>query len=749
MKKIGDYAEVIIALNTRSIDRVFHYAVPAALQDKVKIGVRVQVPFNNRRLTGYVTGFGFPENTVNIKEIAGVLDAEPVFTPELLELSRWMAKNYLCSTAEALQRILSPRLLVKGTRLVKQVHPAIPAEEYDNVLNSLRRAPKQAALLRKAMINPGLTRKELAEAAGVSTSVVDALVEKGLLLTSPAVLSRRPGRTAQTQVALDPNGLILNNGQKAVFNQVAREIRQGSFNVFLLHGITGSGKTEIYLHAVSIALEAGRQAVVLVPEISLTPQMVELFRERFGGQVAVLHSALSGGERYDEWQRIKEGEAPVVLGTRSAVFAPLPRAGLFVIDEEHESSYKQDDHLRYHAREVAIKRAQLAGAVVLLGSATPSLESQLKASADGPYRLLKLTDRIDGRPLPLVRVVDMRRETKDGNSGIFSRILVAAVNRRLEKGEQVLLFLNRRGYATFVICRECGLVLRCPRCDISLIYHRDGRLRCHYCNYTVRSPDLCPTCGSQNIRHFGTGTQRVEEEARQFFPEARILRMDSDTTARKGAHLKIISAFRDRQVDILIGTQMIAKGLDFPGVTLVGVINADTTLHMPDFRAAERTFQLLTQVAGRAGRGDLPGEALVQTYTPDHYSITAAAAHDCDRFYLSEMPVRRSLGYPPFSHLARLLFTHEDEEEVKKGAGQAKEILINMLTGSDKNISILGPAPAPLSKIKDRYRWQLVIRASRRDWLRDVIKESLSLLEKGPSSIRPAVNVDINPQGML
>jgi len=747
MKKNGAFAEVIVAINTRKIDRVFHYAIPVALQDKVEVGTRVLVPFGNRSLAGYVTGFGFPENTVNIKEIAEILDAEPVFTPELLELARWMAENYLCSTAEALQRILSPRLLIKGSRVVKRVHPAMLEEDLESVLKSLHRAPKQAALLRKAIINPGLTRKELAAAAGVSTSLVDALVEKGMLVVSLENLPRRPGRAAQTSVEM--NGLILNTGQKAALEQVAKAIRTGLFNVFLLHGITGSGKTEVYLRAISIALEAGRQAVVLVPEISLTPQMVELFRERFGGQVAVLHSALSGGERYDEWRRIKEGEAPVVLGTRSAVFAPLSRPGLFVIDEEHESSYKQDDHLRYHAREVALKRAQLTGAVVLLGSATPSLESQLKASKGGPYQLLRLTDRIDGRPLPPVRVVDMRKEIKDGNSGIFSRVLIAAVNRRLERGEQVLLFLNRRGYATFIICRECGLVLKCPRCDISLICHRDGRLRCHYCNHSARLPDLCPGCGSQNIRYFGAGTQKVEEEARQFFPEARILRMDSDSTARKGSHAKIINAFRDRQVDILIGTQMIAKGLDFPGVTLVGVVNADTTLHMPDFRAAERTFQLLTQVAGRAGRGDLPGEVLIQTYNPDHYSITAAAAHDCDRFYLSEMPVRRSLRYPPFSHLARLLFTHEDEEEVKKGAEQAKEMMKDLLTGSAKDISILGPAPAPLSKIKDRYRWQLVIKASRRDLLRDLIRESLSALERGPSSLKPAVNVDINPQGML
>lgn len=751
MKKNGAFAEVIVALNTRNVDRVFHYAVPIDLQENVQVGSRVQVPFNNRSLTGYVTGFGFPENAVNVKEIAGVLDAEPVFTPELLELARWMAENYLCSTAEALQRILSPRLQVKGTRVVKKIYSAVPAVELESVLESLGRSPKQGALLRKAATHPGLTRKELAAAANVTVSVVDTLVKKGLLtisgLSPQEILPRRLSAAALPDTAL--NGPVLNAGQKAVLEEVAQEIRQGLFKVFLLHGVTGSGKTEIYIKAAAEALLANRQAVILVPEISLTPQIVELFRERFGGLVAVLHSALAAGERYDEWRRIKAGEAPVVLGTRSAVFAPVPRAGLFVVDEEHESSYKQDDHLRYHAREVAIKRAQLTGAVVLLGSATPSLESQLKAAGGGPYRLLKLTDRIDERPLPPVRVVDMRQEAKDGNSGIFSKMLIAAVSKRLEKGEQSLLFLNRRGYATFVICRECGQVLKCPRCDISLIYHQDGRLRCHYCNHAVRMPKLCPGCRSQYIRYFGAGTQKVEEEARQFFPDARILRMDSDSTARKGSHDKIIQAFRNKQVDILIGTQMIAKGLDFPAVTLVGVINADTTLHMPDFRAAERTFQLLTQVAGRAGRGDLPGEALIQTYSADHYSITAAAAHDCDRFYLSEMPVRRSLGYPPFSHLARLLFTHADEEEVRKGAAQAKETLKSLLADANEDVSVFGPAPAPLSKIKDRYRWQLVIKAARRDLLRDLLKKGLPLFEKGLASIKPVVNVDINPQGML
>ncbi|HHU86920.1 MAG TPA: primosomal protein N', partial [Peptococcaceae bacterium] len=537
--------------------------------------------------------------------------------------------------------------------------------------------------------------------------------------------------------------------QEQVLKPVARLLEEGQFGVFLLHGVTGSGKTEVYLHALSTALKTGRQGVAMVPEIALTPQMIDLFRARFGRKVAVLHSALSDRERYVQWLRVKSGEAPIVLGTRSAVFAPLPRPGLFVIDEEHETTYKQEDHLRYHAREVAIKRAQLTGAVVLLGSATPSLESRLKAGKGLVYRLLELPHRIDHKPLPEVKVVDMRREIKNGNRGIFSQALTEAVNLRLDRGEQILLFLNRRGYATIVVCRECGLVLKCPRCDISLTYHLDNRLRCHYCNHTIPAPGRCPGCSSRYISHFGTGTQKVEEEAKRLFERAGIVRMDSDTTTRKGSHERILKSFREGKADILIGTQMIAKGLDLPKVTLVGVINADTTLHMPDFRAAERTFQLLTQVAGRSGRGDLPGEVLIQTYSPDHYSITAAAAHDYEGFYKNEMRVRRALGYPPFSHLALLLFTHEDEDEAKKGAFLAQEFFVKELLNAGGQIDLLGPAPATLNKIKGRHRWQLVLKGPKRNSLKELIREFLDKLETIRPAFKPVVNVDINPQGML
>lgn len=746
MGHAGQFAEIIVDINARGVDRVFHYAVPEVYQDKITVGSRVLVNFGSRQIAGYVVGFGCPAGEVKVREISGILDAEPVFTMELLEIARWMADSYLCSTAEALGRIISPRLGIKNARVVKLLYPALPDREMEDALKLMARSPKQAAVLRTAMERPGLSRRELSAAAHADPKTVDVLIDKSLLKAAVKTFSS----FQDLSLIGGPRSpaLRLNRDQEAAFREISGALKKRRFSAFLLHGVTGSGKTEVYLQAISAALAAGLQAVALVPEISLTPQMIDLFYGRFGEQVAVLHSGLAGRERYNEWLRVKEGRAPVVLGTRSAVFAPLPSPGLFILDEEHEPSYKQDDHLRYHAREVALKRAQLSGAVVVLGSATPSLESWFRSGRGGPYKLLKLPHRIDEKPLPRVKIVDLRQEIKEGNRGIFSRNLVSAICARLQKGEQTLLFLNRRGYATFVVCRECGHVIKCDRCDISLTYHLDGSLRCHYCNYQTRMPEKCPSCGSRYIRHFGVGTQKVEDEAKKLFPQARILRMDSDSTSRRGSHERILSAFRQGQADILIGTQMIAKGLDFPMVTLVGVVNADTTLFMPDFRAAERTFQLLTQVAGRAGRADLPGEVLVQTYCPDHYSITAAARHDCEGFYQVEMPVRSALGYPPYSYLARLLFTHEDEAEISKGAALAKEILDKTLVGHDNFIEVLGPAPAPLSRIKRRYRWQLVIKGPRRNELRDIIRESMEALQKCRPAFKPVINVDINPQGM-
>ncbi|NQS75358.1 MAG: primosomal protein N' [Peptococcaceae bacterium] len=746
MGNTGQFAEIIVDISARSVDRVFHYAVPAKLEGQVKPGVRVLVPFGTRRLAGYVLGFGYPQRDIKVKEIAGIIDCEPVLTEELLEVALWMAKNYLCSTAEALARIIAPRLGVKATRTIRLLKPAFPAGKSQEVLNRLRHAPKQTAVLQQALLNQQLTRKELATAAQASLSTVDTLVRAGLLETE---ISHLPNFQEESgAVHIGGNVTRLNTDQAKAAREISQTLTEHRFGVFLLYGVTGSGKTEVYLSAIASALAMGRQAVAMVPEISLTPQMIALFRARFGSRVAVLHSGLSGRERYKEWCRVKEGRAPVVLGTRSAVFAPLPVPGLFILDEEHEPSYKQDARLRYHAREVAIKRAHLADAAVILGSATPSLESWFRASCDGRYKLLRLPHRINKKPLPQVSVIDIRKEIKDGNQGIFSRRLITAISDQLKKGRQTILFLNRRGYANFLMCRECGHVIKCDHCDISLTYHQGGVLRCHYCNYSVGLPAICPYCGSRYIYPFGAGTQKVEKEVAQLFPTARILRMDSDTTAHKGAHEKIINAFRQGKADILIGTQMIAKGLDLPAVTLVGVINADTSLFMPDFRAAERTFQLLTQVAGRTGRGQLPGEVLIQTYNPGHYSIAAAARHDVEGFYRVELPLRKSMHYPPFSYLARLLFTHADEAEISKGTILAKETLDKILVGYDNFIEILGPAPAPLSRIRGHFRRQIVIKGHRRSDLRDIIGQCLDYLQKLRPAFKPAINVDINPQGM-
>ncbi len=751
MEEKRTYAEVIVDLNVRRTDRPYYYAVPDFLWEKVGIGSRVLVPFNQRRVTGYVVGFGSPGEELGskIKEIAGLAGEEPVFTGEMLALARWLSENYLCTMAEAFGCMLAPSFLAKGLKLKNIVRPAVGKEEIEKVFGELNKAPKQLAVMKKALEAPGLTKQELARACGVQSRTVDALVKKGFLAVERELPALQ--HTFDNEVRTAAKFPDLNEEQKKALEEIKESIAAGKFGVFLLHGVTGSGKTEVYMRAVAAALEMGRQALVLVPEISLTPQMINLFGERFGPLVAVLHSALPGSERYREWWRIKEGLAPVVLGTRSAVFAPFKNLGFIVIDEEHESSYKQDDHLRYHAREVALKRAQFFKAAVVLGSATPSLESHCRAAAGGPYRLLKLTSRIDGRPLPKVRVVDMRKEFKDGRTGLFSRFLTACVDARLERGEQVLLFLNRRGYATVVSCLQCGEVLKCPNCDISMTYHLDGRVHCHYCGHTLPVTVNCARCGGPCVRYFGAGTQKVEDEARRLFPGARILRMDSDSTSRRGSHQEIFQTFVSGGADILIGTQMVAKGLDMPGVTLVGVINADVSLHMPDFRAAERTFQLLTQVAGRSGRGSRAGEVVVQTFNPEHYSIACAASYDYESFYRREMKIRRALAYPPFVSLARLLFTHECEEEVELGAAQARQIF-DKLAGDftkSKEFVVLGPAPPPLGKIKNRYRRQIVVKGPARTPLKDLIKRGLDEIERLRPPFKPAVHVDINPQGML
>ncbi|AQS59049.1 primosomal protein N' [Desulforamulus ferrireducens] len=723
------YAEVAVNVPVR-LNQTFHYRVPEALAQQVQKYSRVEVPFANRVVQGFIVGFSAPPATAKIKDIKRVVEKETFLNDELLTTARWLVERYLCSLGDALQCIAGP----PGVKR-KSPETVLIAQVDQVTLKGLSKAPKQKEALELAMLNPGLTKNQLSQLAGVSLSVVNALLAKGYLKEVPV-------HGVTNDAPVDWPKLTLE--QVSAVQQVKEALNTKQPSAWLLYGVTGSGKTEVYLRTIKEVLRQQRQAIVLVPEISLTPQMVERFRSRFGDKVALLHSGLSQGERYAEKERIKSGEAAVVLGARSAIFAPTPDLGLIIIDEEHETSYKQEETPKYHAREVALQRAAQCKAAVILGSATPALESFCRARPGGPYKLLTLTKRIEDRALPSIQIVDLRQELSLGNRSIFSLTLQRALARRLANQEKCILFLNRRGLASIVVCRQCGQVMKCPRCDISLTLHSDGWLKCHYCSHQTRSPASCPHCSSRIIRSFGIGTQRVEEEMKRLFPSCQVLRMDADTTTRKGSHEELLDAFIHGEAQVLIGTQMIAKGLDIPQVTLVGVISADITLHMPDFRAAERTFQLLTQVAGRAGRGKTPGEVIIQTYDPAHFSIKAAQKHDYLKFYQQEMITRQALQYPPFSHLIRVLFSGINEADVMAAAQWWQDQLAAAKQAAGfSQVEILGPAPAGIPKIKDRYRWQLIIKGTMSKEIRNIAAKVLE--QAGLRFKQVAVSIDVDP----
>jgi len=741
------FADVLVEVPGIIPERTFQYRVPNHLTASLGFGHRVLVPFGGRRVTGFIIGQGNTPQADDIKYIIEPVDDRPLFNQEQLELARWISSYYFCDPVKALQVVIAP--VLNKTASPRKVRYYINhGLDLDALRAKLdRRAPKSLAVLETAFKKPGLTRRGLAAAAGASASVVDKLYARRMLEVEYQELRRAP---YPEQVKEETPSLTLTGEQKNAIGEIAAGLAEAGHRVFMLHGVTGSGKTEVYMHCIEEALKKGRQAITLVPEISLTPQMVKLYRERFGDRVAVLHSRMSDGERYDEWVRITRGAAPVVLGARSAVLAPLRDPGLIILDEEHEWSYKQEDTPRYHARAVALYRAQKKNGVLILGSATPSMESFCRALPGGVYKLINLENRIASRNMPAVRVVDMRAETRAGNGGIFSRALLHKLQHTLNNNEQTIIFLNRRGLNTLVVCRECGNVVKCPRCDVSLTYHADGNLHCHYCNFLTRAPRLCPECGSRQVGYFGAGTQRVEKELKTALPEARVLRMDADTTTRKGSHQRILETFAAGGADILVGTQMIAKGLDLPGVTLVGVINADITLHMPDFRAAERTFQLLAQVAGRTGRGDLPGEVLIQTYTPEHYAVQMAAKHDFIRFFNHELELRRGMGYPPFSKMVRLLVYGKSEEMVREAAEKLRGRLDDFTRAHDGGkIFITGPAPAPLGRLKENYRWHVVVWSSDHHRLRRVLEG----MWRGNGFAQPGkglrLSVDVDPMSLM
>ncbi len=799
-------AKVIVDVPAATIDQTFDYEIPEKFRHILVPGMRVIVPFGPRKIMGFVVKITDESSFDQLKPIAEVLDVEPVLTEELLELGKWLAEETLSLSISALQ-VMLPQVLksnykkeivrLNEARLADQWEDlfqgrdVLPFEEFEQsnlsyyqlqkeveagnlsidylvesritkkfmtmvypkkeihlleeaLLDLPKTAKKQRAILDFFIDHPEeIPQKTLLAKLQISSSTVKALVDKGLLDTYRKEVYRNPYDDDAIE-RTEP--LPLTDEQQQAIEPILESIEKEKHDVFLLHGVTGSGKTEIYLQAIQEVINQGKEAIVLVPEISLTPQMVKRFKSRFGKNVAVMHSALSAGEKFDEWRKIQRKEVQVVVGARSAIFSPFENLGIIIIDEEHETTYKQEEQPRYHARDVAIYRGKKNDFPVVLGSATPTLESYARA-AKGVYKLATLKKRTNEKPMPEVTTVDMRKELHAGNRTMFSRLLMEKMREALKKGEQIVLLLNRRGYSTFVMCRECGHVAECPHCDIALTYHKNNqRLKCHYCSFEEPVPNRCPECASNLIRYFGTGTQRVEEALLQLLPEARVIRMDVDTTRRKGAHEKLLRDFVEKKADILLGTQMIAKGLDFENVTLVGVLAADSMLHLPDFRSSEKTFQLLTQVSGRAGRHELTGEVIVQTYTPDHYSIELASKYDFETFYKKEMAMRRRFQYPPYYYL--VLITVSDPNHVH--AIQAAQRMVQLL---EKRVSpqtvILGPTPSPIARIKERYRYQCIIKYKREPELRRHIQQVTDFVENGSQTNDLQIIVDMQPYHMM
>ncbi|MBT1074138.1 replication restart helicase PriA [Geobacter grbiciae] len=735
-----DIIEVAIPL---PLDTTFHYRVPEGLMPRIVAGKRVLVPFGRRKVTGYVLGFVTGEER-ELREVADVLDDAPLFTPRELEIYRWAASYYLHPLGEVIKAALPAGINVQSRRgtstdgdamtggrrvLTETVYrPITPPPDVDVPRG------KASSILSHIQQEGKATAAELRGIFADCAPQLRRLRELGLVVTEEREVYRDPFR----EESVTPDApLPLNPGQTEARDRIVAAIDTGRFAPFLLHGVTGSGKTEVYLQTIAHLLDAGRTALVLVPEIALTPQLVNRFRRRFRCGIAVLHSGLSDGERYDEWRRIRRGEVAIVIGARSAIFAPLERIGMIVVDEEHESSYKQSEGFRYNARDLALVRGKMEKACVVLGSATPQVTTW-HAAVTGKLTLLSLPERVNGLPVPHAEIIDARGKKADA----ILPLLADATAANLANGGQTLVFLNRRGFATWLTCEECGHVLRCPNCAVTLTYHqRKNRHVCHYCDYAIPAPSVCPDCGSTRVTHLGLGTEQVEELVRERFPEARVDRMDRDTTRGKGGHARILRKVAERKTDILIGTQMVAKGHDFPGITLVGIVSVESTLNIPDYRSAERTYQLVTQLMGRAGRGEDAGRVIIQTLNPDHYALIHAGTASMEEFYTTELAFRQETGYPPFVHLGAIYLTGTAasavEQESRRLAGQIR----TLRREAGGHVEILGPSPAPLLKLRGRYRWQFLLKAPVRSALHRLLAR-LRRTYTPPSGIRILIDVD-------
>lgn len=716
-------AKVLVEINNINVDKTFDYIVPFEYIENIKIGMRVKVPFASRELEGFVLDLvNSTDDNYELKEIISIVDTEPILNNELLHLGQFMSKKYFSTLISCYQTMLPKALKAQNkTTINKKMIRYV--ELCSNSFPKLK--PNQEKIVEYLRIN-GKVKKE--EVNKISVSGVNTLIKNGIIIESLI----EEYRLVTKDINKEKETFKLTVEQQEAKNKI---LSQTQSSVFLLHGVTGSGKTVVYMEIVEEMLNRGKDSIFLVPEISLTPQMVYHFKSRFGDEVAVLHSRLSEGEKYDEYRKIVEGKVHIVVGARSAVFAPFKNLGAIIIDEEHTTSYKQDNNPKYSAIEIAIERAKNNNAIVILGSATPSLETYAR-SIKGLYTLVELKHRVNTNNLPLVEIVDMSKEKHRGS--IFSSRLITEVNKRLEEHEQIILLLNRRGYSSFITCSNCGYTAKCPHCDITLTYHKTSNtLRCHYCGYADKMNDICPSCGEKAIKTLGTGTEKVEEEIKKVF-NARVVRMDLDTTSKKGSHEKIITAFKNHEYDILLGTQMIAKGLDFSNVTLVGVINADTSLMIPNYRSNEYTFQLLMQTAGRSGRGEKNGSVIIQTFNPEHYAITLASKHDYIDFFKQEMEVRRKLSYPPYYYLIYIKVIGKDYNKISIESNKIASILTREL----KNSKILGPTTCSVFKLNGLFRFGIIIKYKKEEKMEEVL-QSLVNHYKGNQTVK--VDIDVNP----
>lgn len=716
-------AKVLVEINNINVDKTFDYIVPFKYIEKIKIGMRVKVPFASRELEGFVLDLvNSTDDNYELKEIISIVDEEPILNNELLHLGQFMSKKYFSTLISCYQTMLPKALKAQNkTTINKKMIKYV--ELCSNSFPKLK--PNQEKIVEYLRIN-GKVKKE--EVNKISVSGVNTLIKNGIIIESLI----EEYRLVTKDINKEKETFKLTVEQQEAKNKI---LSQTQSSVFLLHGVTGSGKTVVYMEIVEEMLNRGKDSIFLVPEISLTPQMVYHFKSRFGDEVAVLHSRLNEGEKYDEYRKIVEGKVHIVVGARSAVFAPFKNLGAIIIDEEHTTSYKQDNNPKYSAIEIAIERAKNNNAIVILGSATPSLETYAR-SIKGLYTLVELKHRVNTNNLPLVEIVDMSKEKHRGS--IFSSRLITEVNKRLEEHEQIILLLNRRGYSSFITCSNCGYTAKCPHCDITLTYHKTSNtLRCHYCGYADKMNDICPSCGEKAIKTLGTGTEKVEEEIKKVF-NARVVRMDLDTTSKKGSHEKIITAFKNHEYDILLGTQMIAKGLDFSNVTLVGVINADTSLMIPNYRSNEYTFQLLMQTAGRSGRGEKNGSVIIQTFNPEHYAITLASKHDYIDFFKQEMEVRRKLSYPPYYYLIYIKVIGKDYNKISIESNKIASILTREL----KNSKILGPTTCSVFKLNGLFRFGIIIKYKKEEKMEEVL-QSLVNHYKGNQTVK--VDIDVNP----